>query len=82
MLGPEFNGETPARAMWVPLRGAPFVSAGFTGYLPTVSCFCSFLLVRPCFCWFAHGCFCLFLLVLIRPLQSWAMVLMTWMISS
>ena len=51
MFGSEFNGEPPARAMGVPLRGAPFVSSGFTEYLPKISCFCLFLLARPCLCW-------------------------------
>merc|ERR1712185_554611 len=52
-------------AMGVPPRGAPFVSSGFTEYLPTISCFCLFLLGRPCFCWVrtslflvVSGCFC------------------------
>ena len=56
----EFNGEPPARAMGVPLRGAPFVSSGFTEYLPTISCFCLFLLGRPLFLLVRT---CLFLLV-------------------
>ena len=48
----EFNGEPPVCAMGVPLRGARalFVSSGFTKYLPTIFCFCLFLLVWPCFC--------------------------------
>ena len=57
MFGSEFNGEPPARAMGVPPRGAPFVSSGFTEYLPTIFCFCLFLLGRPCFCWVCTSLF-------------------------
>ena len=44
MFGSEFNGDPPARAMGGALRGALFVSSGFTEYLPTIFCFCLFLL--------------------------------------
>ena len=56
----EFNDEPCAHAMGVPLRGAPFVSSGFTEYLPTIFCFCLFLLGRPLFLLVRT---CLFLLV-------------------
>ena len=72
MFGSEFNGEPPARAMGVPPRGAPFVSSEFTEYLPTISCFCLFLLGRPCFCWVRTSLFLVVSAGLISAL--WSMV--------
>ena len=64
MYAAEFNGEPPARAMGVPLRGAPLVSSGFIEYLPTMLCFCLFLLGRPPYLLVRT---CLFLLVPYAP---------------